>query len=571
MKFPFVPAGIARRVARQLRRLGEDRRGNAFIIVAAAVVPMLALVGGGIDMSRGYLSRTRLQQACDAGVLATRKKLGSTVVTNSVIPTDARQIGERFFNLNYQDGAYGSTGRTFTQTFGSDYSINGTATVNVPTTLMRLFGSMNLPVTVTCTAQFNYANSDIMMVLDVTGSMLETNSGDSKSRMAVMKQVVKDFYATVEAGRSQDARIRYGFVPYSTNVNVGFLLKSAWMVNSNSYETRSARNVNSGWGTEWRWRYSSYPISVSSLKGSTNESLYRGGSITFPDAVLPSWSNNIGNAQDLTVTYGGCIEERATYVISDYNNVDLARARDLDIDAVPVATNADTQWRPALRESVWLRNITITRGNNGVSTGGDWGGDVTTTTSDYGKPASSQVSTDFGACPSASRKLGEMTSTQLNTYVDGLQAVGSTYHDLGMIWGGRLLSPTGIFASENAEVNDRPTVRHLIFLTDGETSTSPLTYGPYGVEPLSNRRWNSSSPYSLTQTVEKRFTYACNQVKNRNITVWVIGFGDDVSNLNQVMKDCAGSGRWFQASNATQLSNAFSAIAAAIGDLRITK
>ena len=73
---------------------------------------------------------------------------------------------------------------------------------------------------------------------------------------------------------------------------------------------------------------------------------------------------------------------------------------------------------------------------------------------------------------------------------------------------------------------------------------------------------------SLNQVVEKRFGVACNEVKKRNITVWVIGFGTTMSSL---MKDCAGAGRWFQADNATQLTAAFGKIAASMGDLRISK
>ena len=39
---------------------------------AFSLIPILAMIGGGIDMGRGYLSQSRLQQACDAGVLAGR-------------------------------------------------------------------------------------------------------------------------------------------------------------------------------------------------------------------------------------------------------------------------------------------------------------------------------------------------------------------------------------------------------------------------------------------------------------------------------------------------------------------
>ncbi|MEJ2459441.1 MAG: Tad domain-containing protein, partial [Novosphingobium sp.] len=148
------------------------------MIVAAAIAPLLALIGGGIDMGRSYVSETRLQQACDAGVLAARKALGSQVVTTGVVPYSVSIIGNRFFNVNFPSGAYGSTDRAFTMTLEADYSISGNASANVPTTIMRVFGQESVPIAVNCEAKLNFSNTDVMMVLDTTGSMNGTNPGD---------------------------------------------------------------------------------------------------------------------------------------------------------------------------------------------------------------------------------------------------------------------------------------------------------------------------------------------------------------------------------------------------------
>ncbi|MEM8827479.1 MAG: pilus assembly protein TadG-related protein, partial [Pseudomonadota bacterium] len=43
-----------------LRRLARDESGNAILIVAAATVPLLGAIGGGIDMTRGYMAQARL-------------------------------------------------------------------------------------------------------------------------------------------------------------------------------------------------------------------------------------------------------------------------------------------------------------------------------------------------------------------------------------------------------------------------------------------------------------------------------------------------------------------------------
>jgi hypothetical protein len=138
-----------------------------------------------------------------------------------------------------------------------------------------------------------------------------------------------------------------------------------------------------------------------------------------------------------------------------------------------------------------------------------------------------------------------------------------------MIWGGRLISPSGLFASENADVSaGAPTSRHLIFLTDGQTEPLDLSYSTYGVEPLDARRWDHTSSDSLASVIEKRFGVACSEVRKRNITVWVIGFG---TTLNPIMTNCAGEGHYFVAEDAVELNATFATIAKSLSDLRVTR
>jgi hypothetical protein len=634
-----------------LFRLARDRAGNTLAMIAAAVVPILAMVGGGIDMGRSYLSQSRLQQACDAGVLAARKTLGSQVVTTGIIPDSAADTGNRFFSLNFQSGAYGTENRAFQMTLEDDDSISGVASVDVPTTIMGLFGYTDVALEVQCQARLNFSNTDIMFVLDTTGSMEESNPGDSETRIAALRNVVKAFHAQVEGSKKPGTRIRYGFVPYATNVNVGGLLKSDWMVGNWSYQSRithdgttvgggtsdgwvevsssvingSPTNIPAYFGTscpadtvtgatiftspenpgpprtyyshyrlngidyncsatsdgnlritevryndyvtrhdyEWRtttssgWTphtfdYRSISFDVSAVKNSSD-----GNAPTNLWATISS--PTYSEAEPSTYWYEGCIEERSTYEINDYDNVDLSRALDLDLDRVPSVGDPDTQWRPM------YRGITFDRALD-WSGGGSWSlAPVLNTADDYIVP---DWLYDDQDCPSPARKLAEMNGTEVADYVDNLSVSGATYHDIGMIWGGRLISATGLFAGENADEADKPTNRNLIFLTDGETQPLDILYSSYGIEPLDRRRWSPGASLSLAQTVEKRFAVACAEVRKRNVTVWVVGFG---TTLNPVMTDCAGLGHSFEAADAAQLNDVFSKIAASMGDLRISK
>ena len=538
-----------------LKRLLRDRAGNTLALIAAGLVPMLAMLGGGIDMGRSYLSQSRIQQACDAGVLAARKKLGSQVVTTGVIPADVATTGDRFFNLNYRDGAYGSKNRQFQMTLEPDFAISGVASVDVPTTIMTLFGYSKVAITVECEARLSFSNTDVMFVLDTTGSMRDTNPGDAAPKIEILKSVVSNFHAQLEGSKAPGTRIRYGFVPYSTNVNVGFLLKSDWVVDNWSYNGRAAVNTSiAGTRPDYSWQYKPITLDVTFLKGATGNDPLRSGSINLGMAGAPSLT-----PVNLTALFRGCMEERSTYEIDDYSNVDLAKALDLDLDLVPTPGNPDTQWRPMLNEISFEPEIWW-NGSGSFRT-------PVTTKNNYLMAQSAGLS----ACPPESRKLAEMSKANVDAFLATLAPRGSTYHDIGMIWGGRLLSPTGIFASENVDLPGKPTSRNLIFLTDGLTAPLDVSYGTYGIEPLDKRRWNPTSPMlglSLTNVVEKRFSVACNEVKKRNITVWVIGFG---TTLSPFLSDCAGPGHFFEANNAAQLTNVFGKIATQLGDLRISK
>lgn len=633
--------------ARLLSRLARNDHGNVAVMLAAALFPLLALIGGGVDMGRGYLTQVRLQQACDAGVLAARQRLGAGVAVDNAVPADVATTGQRFFNINFRDGVYGTSNRDFAMVLENDYAISGTASVDVPTTLMKVFGHTSMDIAVRCEAILNFSNLDVMMVIDTTGSMRRTNAGDSLSRIETLKDTIRAFHAKIEGAKAPGTQVRYGFVPYATNVNVGHILQDSWVVNEWTYQGRTdtgrvrpseevGRTYNRNWtyisGERSPWTtISTYEATWNEAPSADQSGWYscNGGrpanSWTYTDtetgekrvehqenprAVLqiqpmrrihngtrystrrvgetcevrestdvnyvqtfervrevPSFDRTVWDYEPVTRDVSnwraeteGCIEERDTYRITDYDNVDFSRALDLDIDLVPSAGNPSTQWRPRYPAEIYVRDIE----HNGD---GDFDPHPARNTI---KEYVDSGTWWFSDCPPKAQKLKEMTSGDLNTYLGTLEPNGATYHDIGMIWGGRLLSPTGLFASENADESGRTRARHMIWLTDGQTEPYDLAYGAYGIDGLDQRRWDPATRDTnpLSSLVENRFGVACEQVKNRNITVWVVAFG---TGLTDLMTECAGPGRSFEASNADELNNAFEAIARAMSELRISQ
>ncbi len=596
-------------VGRLLRHTG----GNTLMIAVAALIPLTGMVGGAMDMSRLWLTKTRMQHACDAGTLAGRKQMGGGTWDATSLAT-----ANRFFIANFAPGSYGSTNLPpdFHESGGK---VSGIVTATLPMTLMKVFGYTQTTLIVTCDAEMRLPNTDVMFVLDTTGSMADPAvSTDTQSKIAGLRNAVKCFYETLAklptdavcaaskpVGGTSGVQIRFGFVPYSTNVNVGFLLPTAYVADNWPYRSREIASKTTDWGplvqdgavktyngnvtcpaaatatatrqfsvvkstnsilffvystdctyyyrdqiTTVNWHYGKITKNVSALKDGTNWKT----SFTLP--IGPAGAPK-------TITWDGCIEERQTVSGTSFSPIPAA-AKDLDIDTAPTAADATTLWGPNLPGMIYTPQAT-------TNSTGNWNAsDIPSTTVEYGNGS-------YYTCPRPAKRLRSWTDpNEFDGYVDSLTPEGNTYHDIGLLWGARLMSPTGIFASDNATTPQGGEIeRHMIFMTDGDTQTRASDYAAYGV-PWFDRR-NVANPTSstadLNDEVNARFAALCTAVKNKNITLWVISFGNGSNAATESrLSACATSSSYFfRASDSAALQAAFGSIANQISQLRLTK
>jgi len=248
--------------------------------MAAALIPITAFAGSAVDMGRLYVVKSRLQQACDAGVLAGRKFMKSD--GSNTLDANATQRAQDFFKNNFQAGWVSTTDPKFTPVKTDDQQVSGSASVVVPMTITKIMNAGSQTVNVACKARYDIADTDIVFVLDTTGSMAcrpedteaqcntyvqnnpavaytrpsdsyampgyssqqgfgvpETTSGNG-SRIKALRQAVKDFYATVASSVDANTRIRYGFVTYTSIINAGKAIYSAsprYLIGANVGET----------------------------------------------------------------------------------------------------------------------------------------------------------------------------------------------------------------------------------------------------------------------------------------------------------------------------------------------
>lgn len=298
-------------------QLLTDASGNVLPMAAMSLVIMAALVGGGVDMSRAYKVQNRLQNACDAGALAGRR-----AVTTNGFNAAAQSQANRYFAINFdqdQQGTHATTILFASDTAGN--SIGGHASTKMPMLIMQLFGKGDMDVTVNCASTMGVGNSDVTMVLDVTGSMGTALGGGTK--LSALQTAMKNFYTTVAtASQGTNARIRYSFVPFSTTVNVGRLLTDldpSYIADTTTIQSRVPafntvkQQVFSGWGT---------PVNTSSsqFSGTTNSSTIRLNNTQYANqtacnAALPtntSWTNSGSPSTSTSTTTNGSGQQVVT-------------------------------------------------------------------------------------------------------------------------------------------------------------------------------------------------------------------------------------------------------------------
>ena len=267
---------------------------------------------------------------------------------------------------------------------------------------------------------------------------------------------------------------------------------------------------------------------------------------------VPATVNNGTDGEPVSYTWNGCIEERDTVATGSVSYSSLlgmspSDAQDLNIDKVPQDDDETSKWGPMWPELAYYR----LNSSNGLT-------NLSETT--RGGKAQSY-------CPQRAQLLQEMEQTNFYSYADSLVAAGSTYHDLGMIWGLRLNSPEGPWQElVNAVPNNGAKVaRHIIFMTDGMMEPNYAIQSTYGVE-WHDRRITDDGYSNQAARHTARFRALCDVAKAKGFRVWVIAFA---SSFTSDLTYCASSNSSFFATNATQLNGAFQDIAKSVGELRV--
>ena len=187
---------------RVLQRLKRDERGAVLVYFTVAILPLLTVVGIGVDLGRIFLVKQRLTNAADAAAIAVGAKSNLTT-------EEASALADAFIRAHYPE-----TVKSF-NVDNTALQVNVTVTAEVSTVFLQLLNTQSVQISVHARATRPQGKVEVAMVIDQTGSMAGQKLTDLKVAandlidIVVWKNQTADYYAKV------------ALVPYGASVNVG--------------------------------------------------------------------------------------------------------------------------------------------------------------------------------------------------------------------------------------------------------------------------------------------------------------------------------------------------------------
>ena len=189
----------------------RGRRGAVLVWGAFLMIPLLGFAGLGMDTARAYMVRARLAQSLDSAALTA----GRNQADQAVAEEEARMI----FKANFPDGFMDATltGPTFVFNTTTD-TVAVTASVVVPTYILKLIGQNTIKVSATSEVTRRTVYMDVVVSVDVSGSMDEYIGSTKKIDAArTAAQVLVDTLFGTSATKDL---LKMGLVTWSANARI---------------------------------------------------------------------------------------------------------------------------------------------------------------------------------------------------------------------------------------------------------------------------------------------------------------------------------------------------------------
>lgn len=542
------------------RSFASNSDGNVAVIFGLTILPITLLVGSAIDYTGANRMLTSLQANIDKTALTLCKTPGNSAVADiraqALIALNSGSVGAPVTITDFKST---EVPRTISMTARATYKTAVMQIAQVPT--------IDVAASATCSSPETFF--EIALVLDTTGSM------DTAGKIGSAKTAATDFVNYMFTKGAMPDHVRMSLVPFSATVAVPSSYKTAAWMDTTGISPNHWRNITS-------------PVS-----NSTTPKTNFANRFDIFDRLKTA---------DSSWSWGGCVESPSY----PYNVKD---------DAVSSATPASL-----IVPYLAIDELSTSASENSyIDDGYATGGSATCRSDDpsnakritqackYQSPKKKITGTALGPnwrCNARPLSILGTSQPTLLSEISQLTPLGTTNIHEGLMWGWRTLSPTSVFGKEasppvpyakTSPEPGQPVYRKIIVLmTDGDNTwyqsggslgSQPSAYGYFknadGSDPAAqtNSRMLPGRTKLTTDTngrdaINELTLAACANAKAKGVTIYTVGFsvaGDQISAVGQsLLQKCAsGSDYFFIAKSGTELQDAFSSIAKAIGALRI--
>jgi len=574
---------IAARMRAWALRFAADRRGNTAMIFALASIAVIGAGGVGVDLARAMVAKNRMAAALDAAALA----IGTT---QGLTQAQMQTMAQQYFNANYTTTDYGTPGAVVVSI--SDNAIALSVSSNVPTTILPILGINTVAVRVTNEVTRGLTKLRVALVLDNTGSMLETDSTGT-SKISALITATHQLLTTLQNAASHPGDVQVALIPFSKDVNVGTGNVNASWIDWTDWAAAPANgtpstSVGPGSSCPYTTGAQGYVCQSTPTNGSATASTIP-SSGTYAGYICPSVDYGNFNAGRLWRYYNGCYNSVGTTSSSSSTTSNTttvctnsssctttAYCSGYPTSSTSSSGNTSTTTTTTCEcHATSGPKFTCTRTATAVATTttvgapythtwivnnhSTWTGCVMDRNQDYdvGVATPSGSSTNFPAentpfcVPSVMRGTLGYDWTALNTAVDAMTASGTTNQTIGLVWGWQALT-TG--APLYAPAMDSNTTNVIILLSDG-MNTQDRWYGDYSL--------------GTNTSVDGRMALACSAAKAAQVQIYTVLV---MAGNSTVLQNCASdSSKYFALDTAGEIITTFNQIGQTLANLHLSR
>jgi Flp pilus assembly protein TadG len=206
-----ISAGDNAQEPRSFFRFIRGRRGSLLTWSAFLMVPLMGFVGLGVDTARGYMVRARLSQSLDAAALAAGRQTADAAKAEE----SAKMVFKANFPAGYMDASL--TGPTITFNAGKD-TVTASASAVLPTYFIHLVGTDTVTVSASSEVTRKTVFMDVVVSIDVSGSMGEWTGGVKKIDAA--KSATGILVDSLFGAEDSKDLLKMGLVMWNANVKM---------------------------------------------------------------------------------------------------------------------------------------------------------------------------------------------------------------------------------------------------------------------------------------------------------------------------------------------------------------